>query len=98
MKGTLYVQRDSKGRKIEKPTPMECEIDLGKDGQAVAGVVGKAQMVTDPLVRARVEFIAANGLFIRGLVKGLYRSTPTVQYQEWWFVPIVTGREEALNV
>ena len=97
MKGMLYVQRDSKGRKVEKPEPIECEIDLGKDGQAIAGEIGKAQMVTqmvtEPMFRSRVESIAANGLFISGLVNGHLRGEPTVRYQEWWFVPIIAERE-----
>ena len=93
MKGTLYIQRDSKGRKIEQPKPVECEIDLGQDGQAVAGKVGKAQMATEPMSRSRVEFIAANGLFINGLVGGHWRGQPTVRYQEWWFVPIIAERK-----
>ena len=93
MKGTLYVQYGSKGQKIEIPKSIECEIDLGKDGQAIAGVVGKTQLVTDPLVRARVEFISANGLFISGLVEGHYRGMPTARFQEWWFIPIVAERK-----
>jgi len=91
MKGTLYIQRDDKGRRIAKPNPVECEIDLGKDASAIAGM---GRDVVAMLVRARVEFISANGLFISGLVEGHYRSTPTVQYQEWWFMPIVASREE----
>ena len=92
MKGTLYIQRDSKGRQIEKPAPIECEIDLGKDGQIIAGV--DRDMVAEPMVRARVEFISANGLFISGLEKTHYKGIPAVRYQEWWFVPIVNVREE----
>jgi len=95
MRGTLYVQLDGKGRKIENSKPIECEIDLGKKGQAVAGIIGKAQMVTEPLVRAHVEFISANGLFISGLGEGHYRGSPTVTCQRWWFVPVVLRREEA---
>ena len=91
MRGTLYIQRDSKGRQIEKPKPIECDIDLGKDASAVAGV--GPDMVA-MLVRARVELISANGLFISGLVEGHYKGIPAVQYQEWWFVPIIAGREE----
>ena len=91
MKGTLYIQRDDKGRRIEKPKPIECDIDLGKDASAVAGVGAD---IAAMLIRARVEFISANGLFISGLVKGHYKSIPSVQYQEWWFVPIVNVREE----
>ena len=92
MRGTLYIQRDSKGRQIEKPDPIECEIDLGKNGQIIAGV--DCDMVAEPMVRAHVEFISANGLFISGLEKTHYKGIPAVRYQEWWFVPIVDVREE----
>ena len=91
MKGTLYIQRDSKGRWIEKPDPIECEIDLGRDGQIIAGV-GR-DIVAGPMIRARVEFISANGMFISGLEKTHYRGIPAMRYHEWWFVPIVTERE-----
>jgi len=94
MKGTLYIQRDDKARRIEKPEGegIECEINLGKNGSAIAGVVGKAQLVAEPLIRARVEFISANGLFISGLVEDHHGGLPTVRFQEWWFVPIVAER------
>ncbi len=93
MKGTLYIQRNEKGQRIEKPTPVECEINLGRDGQAIAGVVGKIQLATETLTRARVEFISANGLFISGLVESHHRGIPTIRFQEWWFIPLVTERE-----
>ncbi len=93
MKGTLYIQRNEKGQIIEKPKSMECEINLGRDGQVVAGVVGKTQLVTDPLTRARVEFISANGLFISGRVEGHHRGILTIRFQEWWFIPLITERK-----
>ena len=91
MKGTLYIQRDVKGRRIEKPEPLECEIDLGKDCTSIAGI---GQKIVAKLVKSRVEFISANGLFISGLVEGHYRGTSTVTYQEWWFVPVIETQNQ----
>ena len=84
MKGTLYIQLDEKGKRLEKPEPLECEIDLDKDGSAIAGV-GRA--IRAKLVRARVEFISANGMMIVGIVKSGSDPFPILRYQEWWFVP-----------
>ena len=63
MKGTLYIQRD-KGVRIEKPEPLECEIDLGKDYTAIAGV---GPVVKAMLRRAKVDFISANAVSASGL-------------------------------
>lgn len=79
MKGTLYIQY-KKGKRIKKPKPIECEIDLGKDATAIAGVNAAIEAM---LSRARVEFISANGLMINGICKEGY----SLYYQEWWFVP-----------
>ncbi len=72
---------------------MKGTLYVQRDSQAIAGKVGKAQMATEPMSRSRVESIAANGLFISGLVKGHLRGQPTIRYQEWWFVPIIAERE-----
>ena len=82
MKGTLYIQRD-KGVQVEKPEPLECKIDMRKDGMTIAGIGSQVKAI---LHRSQVEFISANGLKINGVEEhGLNR----VHYQEWWFVPIV---------
>lgn len=85
MKGTLYVQFDERGKRIKKPKALECEIDLGRDGTALASV-GK-RVVADLLKRARVEFISANGLMISGIIESGSDPFPVLRYQEWWFVP-----------
>ena len=87
MKGTLYIQRDDKGRRIEKPKPIACEIDLDSEGEALAGV---DRDIVATLTKARVAFISADGLFISGLIES---ERDIVRYQEWWFVP--TGKERA---
>lgn len=86
MKGTLYIQLNKKGKRIKKPKPIECEIDLGKDTSAIAGI---GTTVVAKLKRARVEFISANGLMISGVHEESYDPLPILRYQEWWFVPFV---------
>jgi len=82
MKGTLYIQR-RKGVRLEKPEPIECEIDMRKCDMSIAGVGSTVKAI---LHKSQVEFISANGLKISGVEEhGLNR----VHYQEWWFVPIV---------
>ena len=89
MKGTLYIQFDKRGKRIKKPEALECEVDLGRDGTALAGM-GK-RVVADLLTRARVEFISANGLVISGVVKSGNDPFPVLRHQEWWFVPGAQG-------
>ena len=83
MKGTLYIQRKS-GRQIEKPEPLECEIDMRKDDISIAGV---GSTIKAMLRKSRVEFISANGLMISGVEEHGFQ---LLHYQEWWFIPIVT--------
>lgn len=91
MRGTLYIQYE-KGRPIEKPKPLECDIDLGReDRTALAGVGSKVKAM---MKRAQVEFISANGLMISGVVEEGFGLRPNLYYQKWWFVPIVQGRQE----
>jgi hypothetical protein len=82
MKGTLYIQRD-KGVRIEKPEPVECEIDMRKDGMTIAGV---GHSVKGMLHKSQVEHISANGLRISGVKE---HGFGLVHYQEWWFIPII---------
>ena len=88
MKGTLYIQLDKKGKRIKKPKPVECEIDLGKDTSAIAGT---ETTIVAKLKRARVEFISANGLMISGIHEVGCDPFPILRYQEWWFIPILEG-------
>lgn len=82
MKGTLYIQRD-KGVLLEKPEPLECEIDMRQGGLTIAGV---GHTVKAMLHKSQVEFISANGLIISGVEEhGFSR----LHYQEWWFVPMI---------
>ena len=82
MKGTLYIQRD-KGVRLEKPEPIECEIDMRKGDLSIAGV---GHAVKAMLHKSQVEFISANGLKISGVEEHRLNH---VHYQEWWFIPIV---------
>ena len=94
MKGTLYIQLDEKGKRLEKPEPLKCRmIDLGKDGSAVAGVgqAIKSNFRVLKLIRARVEFISADGMMIVGIVESGHDPFPILRYQEWWFVPSIKG-------
>ena len=50
MRGTLYIQIDEHGRRIKKPKPLKCEIDMGRDGTVVAGV---GRRIVADLTRAR---------------------------------------------
>lgn len=84
MRGILYIQLNDKGKHLEKPEPLECEIDLDKNGYAIAGV---DRRVVASLKRAHVEFISANGLLISGVIESSYDPFPVLRYQEWWFVP-----------
>lgn len=87
MKGTLYIQRE-KGRPIEKPKGIECDIDMGRgnDRDALAGIGHKVIAI---MKRPQVEFISANGLMISGVVETSLGPRPVLHYQEWWFVPII---------
>jgi len=80
MKGILYIQRKN-GLRIEAPSPLKCEIDLGKDGLAIAGIDGEIKAT---LKRAQVDFISANGLMLSGVEDGNHLQ---LWYQEWWFIP-----------
>jgi len=82
MKGTLYIQR-YKGRRIDKPKALECEIDMRKGGTTIAGM---GRDVKATLHRSEVEFISANGLMIRGVEE---HGFDLLYYQEWWFIPVV---------
>lgn len=86
MKGTLYIQR-KRGRKIDKPEALECEIDLRKNDMAIAGVGTSVKAI---LRRAEVEAIAADGILIRGVEEAGFG---LVHYQEWWFIPVLSSKE-----
>ena len=92
MRGTLYIQYE-KGRPIKKPKGLECDVDLGReDHTALAGVGSNVKAM---MKRAQVEFISANGLMISGVVEEGFDLRPNLYYQEWWFVPIIQGKQEA---
>lgn len=85
MRGTLYIQIGKRGKRMKKPKPLYCKIDMGRDGTAIASV--EMKIVADLLEKARVEFISADGLMITGIVKDGNNPFPVLRYQEWWFVP-----------
>ena len=82
MKGTLYVQRD-KGIQIEKPEPIECEIDMGVNGTILASA---GSSVKADMCRAHVDLIGAVGMLISGVEEHAHN---LLHHQEWGFVPIV---------
>jgi len=84
MKGTLYIQR-SKGKQLDKPEPLVCELDLSSGGTSMAGV---GHDVLAILYKSRVELIGADGLLISGVEE---YSNLQLHYQEWWFVPIISN-------
>jgi len=63
MKGTLYIQRD-KGIRLEKPEPIECEIDMGINGTILASATSSVRAC---MHRARVNLIGADGMLISGV-------------------------------
>ncbi len=80
MKGTLYIKR-ARGREIREPRGIEGELDLDTTGTACFIVLEEGIVIK--LLRARVEFIAADGL----LISGVKEITPGIlHYREWWFV------------
>ena len=83
MKGTLYIQLDQHGRKYKTPTPLECSITLARDNQVVAEKDG---LIIAGTTRARVVFIAADGIFLAGVVDT--EPYPKLQHQTWWFEPM----------
>lgn len=89
MKGTLYIQRE-KGRRIEKPEALECEIDVRRGKIAIASV---GSTVKARLHRAQVDFISANGLRLSGVEEHGIGLGQLLHYQEWWFVPVVSSKE-----
>lgn len=55
---------------------------------------GVGHRVISVMKRPHVEFISANGLMISGVVEAGGGLRPILYYQEWWFVPIVRGKQE----
>jgi len=84
MKGTLYIQRH-KGKQLDKPSPLECELDMGINGIILAGA---ASSVIACMHKAHVDLIGADGLLISGVEE---YSNLQLHYQEWWFVPIISN-------
>lgn len=81
----LYTRH---GKRIEKPRSHEGQFDLNK-GQAIL-VTEKGHCILEPLARAQVESVSADGFRVTGL-----QGYPPgrIWYQEWFCRPVCAEKE-----
>ena len=86
MNGTLYLLLDNRGKRIDKPKPIEViAFVVNKDRNAYAWKDGDF-VATKPLSCVTVE-IYRDGIFVKGLEGAMQNGVKTFRYQEWMLKP-----------